>query len=69
MPRSNALGFVFGGETVQLPGPARTVAMPEAPPPPARSMLNRERMLCCVLTGVLVASGLAVGVWYAVTEA
>ncbi len=64
MTKANSLGFVIGGENVQISVPT---AKPESAPP-ARSMLKYNNMACCVLTALLFASGLAVGVWYAVTE-
>ena len=67
MSKSNSLGFVIGGEN-------QNVSLSVAPPPaPVARMdpattVNRERLACCVLTGLLVVAGIGVGVWYAVTE-
>lgn len=68
MSKSNSLGFVIGGEN-------QNVSLSVAPPPAAAepvspsTTVNRERLACCVLTGLLVVAGIGVGVWYAVTEA
>ena len=77
--RSNSLGFV--SEIVAPPKAAVNIlpmSVQEAAPAtstrgrssilPSRTSMCNARTLCCMLTSVLLAAGVGVGVWYAVTE-
>ena len=79
--KSNSLGFVSEivappkGVVNVLHSPPVAVDIENSTPLPTR-ILSRlpkppmvsGRTLCCMLTSVLLAAGVGVGVWYAVTE-
>lgn len=80
MATSNSLGF--RSEIVSAPRatPSAAPCDIESGTPPSRlsrvvgatvgtaSGMTRSNMLCCALTSLLVAAGVGVGVWFAVTE-
>lgn len=61
----NALGF--RSEISVVPTPATSTCAVSIEDAPSDTM-KRSSLLCALLTSLLVAGGVGVGIWYAVTE-